>query len=66
MAGQKVLALVNGEQVEIEISGGGGSVPYFIASDNTFSVPELSQALYTALIDVEGVLSVDGILVEVN
>lgn len=47
-------------------SGGGGFVPYFIASDETFSVPESSQAPYTTLIDVEGVLSVDGILAEVN
>lgn len=40
-------------------------VPYFIASGETFTVPEYKQALFHMPIDCEGSLVVDGYLVEV-
>jgi hypothetical protein len=43
----------------------GAMVPYFIASDETFTVPEFKQALFNMPIDVEGTLVVDGYLLEV-
>lgn len=45
---------------------GGGMVPYFIASGDTFTVPEFKQALFAMTIDVEGVLDVSGVLIEVD
>ena len=41
-------------------------VPYFIADGDTFTVPEFIQALFTIIIDVEGLLVVDGFLVWVD
>lgn len=46
-------------------SSGSGMVPYFIASDETFTVPLYKQALFTMTIDNEGILEVDGFLLEV-
>ena len=43
-----------------------GFVPYFIPADTTFTVPLYSQALFTMPIDAEGLLVVDGFLVEVS
>lgn len=44
----------------------GGFVPTFIAADDTFVVPDDSQALFAMTIDVEGTLEVDGYLIEVD
>lgn len=51
-------------------TGGGGSAaetrtPYFIASGNTFTVPEFVQQLSSMALDCEGFLSVEGFWVEV-
>ncbi len=43
-----------------------GFVPYFIPSGETFTVPLYSQALFTIPIDVEGILDVEGYLIEVD
>ena len=61
-----VLALVDGKIVEVEVKGGSAAVPTLIASADTFTVPANSQSLYAETIDVEGILDLDGVLVEVN
>lgn len=43
-----------------------GFVPYLIAEGDTFTVPIYAQALFTMPIDCEGILVVDGYLVEVS
>lgn len=54
------------------ISGGGsssvtaGMVPYYIAPTETFTVPLYKQALFEMNIDNEGILVVDGFLIEVD
>lgn len=45
---------------------GGSSVPYFIPEGQTFNAAEFQQALFAMTIDVEGVLDVDGYLIEVT
>lgn len=51
----------------IEVSTGSDSfVPLFIASGFTFTVPQYKQALFGTPIDVEGVLNIDGMLIEVT
>jgi len=50
-----------------EVGGGGGSVvPYFLAATDTFTVPIYKQALFEEIIDVEGILTVDGYLIMVS
>jgi len=44
----------------------GPMVPYFIASTETFSIPEFKQALFAMNIDNEGMLEIDGFLIEVD
>jgi len=44
----------------------GGFVPVFIASGDTFLVPDDKQALFAMTIDNEGTLIVDGYLVMVD
>ncbi len=44
----------------------GGGVPYYIAPSDTFTVPEYIQALFAMLIDNEGILDVEGFLIEVD
>lgn len=44
---------------------GAGMVPTFITAGDTFIVPADHQALFAMTIDVEGMLEVDGYLVEV-
>mgnify|MGYP003345703204 CR=1 FL=1 len=41
-------------------------IPYYIPTGTTYTVPEYQQALYTLPIDCDGLLVVDGALVEVN
>lgn len=43
-----------------------GSVPFFIAAGETFSVPEFRQALFERTIDCEGIVDLDGFLIQVN
>lgn len=44
----------------------GGMVPFFIADGDTFMVPEFKQAPFAMNIDNEGILIVDGFLIEVD
>lgn len=46
--------------------GGGGMVPTYIAPGETFTVPANKQALFAIGIDNEGILEVDGVLIEVD
>lgn len=46
--------------------GANGMVPYFIAAGETFTVPEFKQALFAMNIDNEGILEIDGFLIEVD
>ena len=46
--------------------GANGMVPYFISSSEKFLVPEFKQALFSMNIDNEGVLEVEGFLIEVD
>lgn len=41
-------------------------VPYFIADGDTYTVPEPIQALFAMTMDVEGILEVEGYLIEVE
>ncbi len=47
-------------------NGANGMVPYFIALGETFIVPLYKQALFAMNIDNEGILEIDGFLIEVN
>lgn len=44
----------------------GGFVPTYIGPTETFTVPENKQALYAVPIENDGVIVVDGALVEVD
>lgn len=46
--------------------GANGMVPYYIAPSETFTVPEFKQALFSMNIDNEGILIIDGFLIEVS
>jgi hypothetical protein len=48
------------------INGANGMVPYYIASTETFTVPIYKQALFSMNIDNEGILVLDGFLIEVD
>lgn len=48
------------------IATDGSMVPYYIPAGDTFTVPEFKQALFNEPIDNEGVLDVDGLLIEVD
>jgi hypothetical protein len=43
-----------------------GMVPYFIAATETFTVPVYKQALFEMTIDSQGLLVVDGFLIQVS
>lgn len=47
-------------------SSSDGSVPYFVAVDETYEVPIYRQALFARTIDVEGYVDLEGDLVMVN
>ena len=52
-----------------EIAAAGSTsemVPYFLASGDTFTVPIYKQALFEEIIDVQGILTVDGYLIMVT
>jgi hypothetical protein len=46
--------------------GANGMVPYFIASSEIFIIPLFKQALFAINIDNEGILEIDGFLIEVD
>lgn len=48
------------------IDGITGIVPYYIAPTETYVVPEFKQALFAMNIDNEGILEIDGFLIEVD
>lgn len=43
-----------------------GMVPYFIASGEIFTIPVFKQALFSMNIDNQGILVIDGFLIEVD
>lgn len=47
-------------------TGGGSFIPTVIDSDGTFTVPENTQALFAMNIDNEGIIDVEGFLIEVD
>lgn len=47
-------------------SSSSGFVPYFVAADDTWTLPEFYQVTYATPIDNEGTLDIEGILVEVD
>lgn len=61
---------VQGPQGPRGSSGGGGGgaagIPLFIASDETFIVPDNQQSLFAMTIDCEGIIDIEGFLVAVN
>lgn len=44
----------------------GGMVPTFIAAGETFNVPQYRQALFAMTIDNEGIIDLDGFLIQVD
>jgi hypothetical protein len=48
------------------IDGVNGIVPYFIALSDKYTIPEFKQALFAMNINVEGILEIDGFLIEVD
>lgn len=46
--------------------GVNGMVPYFIALAETFTIPLYKQALFSMNIDNEGILDIEGFLIEVD
>jgi hypothetical protein len=48
------------------LTAGGGMMPYHILAGETFTIPVRRQGLSAMAIDVEGLLVVDGMLIEVN
>lgn len=57
---------VIGQTIRLSGGGGGGMVPFFIPAAETFVVPPNKQALFTIPIDVEGIMDIEGVLVEVD
>ncbi len=49
-----------------DLIGAGGMVPYLIPAGETFTVPVNKQGLFTVIIDVQGMLVVDGLLIHVT
>lgn len=47
-------------------AGTGSLMPFYIAADETYTVPAYQQGLFSVPIEVDGVLTVDGLLVEVD
>lgn len=48
------------------LSGFTGGTPYFIPVDTTHTIPLYIQELFSMTIDVEGILDVEGFLIEVD
>lgn len=48
------------------VAGQNGMVPYYIAPTEKFNVPIYKQALFAMNIDNEGILEIDGFLIEVD
>jgi len=48
------------------VSATGALVPTFIASGDTYTVPANRQALFATNIDNEGILDLEGVLIEVD
>jgi hypothetical protein len=68
MYGTNGVQVLGSIETGVEIRGPGNSsafVPYYIAPSEAFTVPAYTQALYHLPISIDGVLSIDGALVEV-
>ena len=61
----QILSLENGRVKVVEL-GDSPLVPYFIPSGGVFLVPENKQALFAMDVDIEGLLIIDGYLIEVG
>jgi len=48
------------------LTAGGSMMPYFIPGDETFTIPVNRQGLFAMTIEVEGMLVVDGMLIQVD
>lgn len=48
------------------LDGANGMVPYFIAASETFTIPLYKQALFSMNIDNEGIIDIEGFLIEVD
>ncbi len=48
------------------LTAAGVAVPYFIASGDTFTVPLNIQSVFSMTIDNEGIIDVDGFLIQVD
>lgn len=57
---------MTGTVLSLDTLGGGGGTPYFIPVDITHTVPLYIQELFNMTIDVEGILDVEGFLIEVD
>lgn len=57
---------MSGYRITASVGGGGSATPTKIATDKTLTVDADTQMLFSEEIDVDGELSIDGILVEVN
>lgn len=60
---EMVLAIDVNNNTNVE---SGTMVPYYIAPGDTFIVPIYKQALFAMTIDVEGILEVNGYLIQVE
>ena len=54
------------EMAPMEQGGGGNATPTRIASGKTLTVEADTQMLFSEMIDIDGELVLDGVLVEVN
>lgn len=62
---QKVLALVGGKVVEVEVASGSSGVPTSLLNGETFTVGARTQVPWVVDIDIAGEFVIDGELVEV-
>lgn len=65
-AGEDGLPGIQGPAGPAGVDGANGMVPTFIPIGETFTVPQDKQALFAYPIDVEGVMDIQGVLVEVE
>lgn len=66
-AGQAIITDGNGNlSFSITATNSAAPMPYYIADGQTFLVPDNFQGLFSQPIEIDGVLEVDGVLIEVN
>jgi hypothetical protein len=65
-SGQFITTDGNGNLSFTTFTGGGGQMPYYIPSGETYTVEENKQGLFAVPITVDGDLVINGLLVQVN